>query len=126
MSTTPGRVMKGKRMAGRMGSETTTIKNLEILSVTNDGVLIKGLLPGPTRNLLILRSAQALPEPEEEVVEEVPTEVVEEVKNQDAPVEEVAVEETTQEEVPSEAVSEEVAVEETQEEPEKEEVKETA
>jgi Mn2+/Fe2+ NRAMP family transporter len=31
-------------MAGRMGNDTTTIKNLEIISVTADGVVLKGLL----------------------------------------------------------------------------------
>jgi len=116
MSTTPGRVLKGKRMAGRMGHETVTIKNLEILSVTNDGVLLKGLLPGPTRSLLILRSAQSLPEPAEEVVEAVPTEAVEDNKNQEVDVEPVAEKTVTQEavkeaEASTEAVSEEAATE---------------
>jgi len=45
-TTTPGRVYKGKRMAGKMGNETVTLRNLEIVDVTADGVLIKGLVPG--------------------------------------------------------------------------------
>src|SRR3989344_2780718 len=46
-TTTPGRVYKGKKMAGRMGTDTVTVKNLEIIEVTADGVLlIKGLVPG--------------------------------------------------------------------------------
>lgn len=45
--TTPGRVYKGKRMAGNMGNDNVTIKNLEIIDITDDGVLvIKGLVPG--------------------------------------------------------------------------------
>lgn len=53
--TTPGRVYKGKRMAGRMGTDTVTIKNLEIIEVTNDGVLlIKGLVPGSLNGLLVV------------------------------------------------------------------------
>ncbi len=45
--TTPGRVYKGKRMAGRMGTDNVTVRNLEIVDVTADGVLvIKGLVPG--------------------------------------------------------------------------------
>ncbi len=46
-TTTPGRVYRGKRMAGKMGNETTTIQNLEVIDVTADGVVfIKGLIPG--------------------------------------------------------------------------------
>lgn len=45
--TTPGRVYKGKRMAGNMGNDNVTIKNLEVIDLTDDGVLIvKGLVPG--------------------------------------------------------------------------------
>ena len=52
-TTTPGRVYKGKRMAGRMGHETVTIKNLEIIEVTDDGVLlIKGLVPGSLNSVV--------------------------------------------------------------------------
>lgn len=53
--TTPGRVYKGKKMAGRMGTDTVTVKNLEIIEVTNDGVLlIKGLVPGSLNGLLVV------------------------------------------------------------------------
>src|SRR5258706_4146447 len=34
--TTPGRVYKGKHMAGRMGSDTVTVKNIKVVSVNND------------------------------------------------------------------------------------------
>lgn len=55
-TTTPGRVYKGKRMAGRMGQDTVTIKNLEIIEVTNDGVLlIKGLVPGSVNSVLVIK-----------------------------------------------------------------------
>ena len=57
-TTTPGRVYKGKRMAGRMGHEQVTVKNLEIVEVKEDGtILVKGLVPGPVNNLLILKKA---------------------------------------------------------------------
>ena len=48
--TTPGRVYKGKRMAGRMGGETVTIKNLLVFEADAEKniVLIKGAVPGPT------------------------------------------------------------------------------
>jgi large subunit ribosomal protein L3 len=51
-STTPGRVYKGKRMAGRMGSEKTTIKNLKIFNINENGLFIQGLVPGPRGSLL--------------------------------------------------------------------------
>ncbi len=46
MTTTPGRIFKGKRMAGHMGFEKVTIKNLLIVDVKDDGMLVKGLIPG--------------------------------------------------------------------------------
>lgn len=54
--TTPGRVYRGKRMAGRMGNENVTVTNLEIVDVTNDGVLvIKGLVPGIINSLIMIK-----------------------------------------------------------------------
>ena len=55
MSTTPGRVFKGKRMAGRMGGDRVTIKNIEVIEVKEDGLLIKGLVPGAKGGLLEVR-----------------------------------------------------------------------
>ncbi len=53
--TTPGRVYKGKRMAGRMGTDRVTVRNLKIVDVTADGVLmIKGLVPGIINNLIYI------------------------------------------------------------------------
>lgn len=54
-STTPGRVYKGKRMAGRMGQDQVTIKNIRIVSVDDNYVLIKGLVPGGKNTLLMLK-----------------------------------------------------------------------
>ena len=54
-TTTPGRVYKGKRMAGRMGHETATIRNLEVLDVSADLILVKGLVPGGRNTLIILK-----------------------------------------------------------------------
>lgn len=47
-TTTPGRVYKGKRMAGRMGTDTVTIKNLTVVDVDaeNQKLYISGLVPG--------------------------------------------------------------------------------
>jgi large subunit ribosomal protein L3 len=47
-TTTPGRVYKGKRMAGRMGSDQVTLPNLTVLGVDLEKkvLLITGLVPG--------------------------------------------------------------------------------
>lgn len=44
--TTPGRVYKGKRMAGKMGNDTVTIKNLEVVAVGDGYIWVKGVVPG--------------------------------------------------------------------------------
>lgn len=54
-TTTPGRVYKGKRMAGKMGAETRTSKNLVILDVTADQLSIKGLVPGPIGSIVVIK-----------------------------------------------------------------------
>jgi len=51
-TTTPGRVLKNKRMAGRMGGERVTIKGLEVIDVKDIGLTIKGLVPGSEGGLL--------------------------------------------------------------------------
>ena len=45
-TTTPGRVYKGKRMAGRMGGDIVTIRNLQVVDVTDESLIIKGLVSG--------------------------------------------------------------------------------
>lgn len=53
-TTTPGRVYKGKRMAGRMGTDQVTIKNAEVLDVSDDRLTVKGLVPGGRNSLLVI------------------------------------------------------------------------
>ncbi len=55
-TTTPGRVYKGKRMAGRMGSDTITVRNLTVVAVdpTAQTLTIKGLVPGAKNGLLVV------------------------------------------------------------------------
>lgn len=52
--TTPGRVFPGKKMAGRMGYNKVTIKNLQVIDIhIKDNILIvKGSVPGKKGNLL--------------------------------------------------------------------------
>ncbi|MBI3620515.1 50S ribosomal protein L3 [Candidatus Roizmanbacteria bacterium] len=56
-TTTPGRVYKGKRMAGHMGFVRVTVKNLEVVAVAADGITVKGLVPGWKQGFLEIRSA---------------------------------------------------------------------
>ncbi len=57
--STPGRVFKGMRMAGRMGGDRVTTQNLLVHSVDADKnlLLIKGAIPGPDGALVFIRSA---------------------------------------------------------------------
>ncbi len=49
----PQHVFKGRRMAGRMGNETVTVKNLEVIEVRDAGILaLKGAVPGPRNAIL--------------------------------------------------------------------------
>jgi large subunit ribosomal protein L3 len=56
---TPGRVRKGKRMSGRMGNDTKTVQNMELLSVIEDRdwVLVRGSVPGPKNGYLTISQA---------------------------------------------------------------------
>ena len=57
--STPGRVFKGTRMAGRMGNERVTVQNLRIVSIDAERnlILVKGAVPGPTKGMLLVRKA---------------------------------------------------------------------
>lgn len=54
--TTPGRVIKGKNMAGNMGNERVTITKLKLVRVDSENslVLIKGSVPGPEGKLVTI------------------------------------------------------------------------
>lgn len=56
---TPSRILKGKRMAGRMGHVTSTALNLTIVSsdVENGILAIKGAVPGPKGAIVLVRMA---------------------------------------------------------------------
>jgi large subunit ribosomal protein L3 len=56
-TTTPGRVFKGMRMAGRMGGARVTVSNLQVVGITEDGLMIKGLIPGGKNGLIEIISA---------------------------------------------------------------------
>tara|TARA_B100001057_G_C22786342_1_gene925730 strand:- start:129 stop:767 length:639 start_codon:yes stop_codon:yes gene_type:complete len=54
---TPGRVFKGKKMAGQMGSQRKTTQSLEVVKVDaeNNLLLIKGAVPGATGSNVVVR-----------------------------------------------------------------------
>jgi large subunit ribosomal protein L3 len=56
---TPGRVWKGKKMAGQMGNVRHTTQSLEVIrvDVENNLLLIKGAVPGATGSNVIVRAA---------------------------------------------------------------------
>lgn len=92
--TTPGRVLKGKNMAGHMGVDQVSLLGLEVLTVDrqNNLMIVKGGVPGANGSLLRveklgkIRGYTAPPEPE--VVEE----------EEEKPVVEAPVEETQEQE----------------------------
>ena len=49
MNTSPARVFKGKRMAGRYGNERSTMRNVKLVGVDKEGnlLLLRGAVPGP-------------------------------------------------------------------------------
>ncbi len=59
-SAFPSRVIKGTRMAGHMGVERNTIKNLRIIKVNTEEniLLIKGAVPGPNGAYVLIRKKQ--------------------------------------------------------------------
>ncbi len=56
-SATPGRVMKGMKMAGHMGHEQVTVQNLRVVRVDMERniLLIKGSVPGPINGEVVVR-----------------------------------------------------------------------
>lgn len=55
-TTTPGRVFKGKKMAGKTGANKKTIDNLEVLKIDqeNNILVVKGAVPGIRGSLLVV------------------------------------------------------------------------
>lgn len=105
----PMHVLKGKKLPGHMGVETTTIQNLEIIEVNaaENYILVSGNIPGAKQSLVLIRTAvkkNGSAEPKE-ILKYVEETVVDEVVESE-PVEEV-VEETAEK-------TEEAATEENQ------------
>ena len=96
----PGKVFKGKKMAGHMGATQVTTQNLEVVAIDaeNGLVLVKGCVPGAKQGWVLINDAvkKALPDsvpfPAGLLADAAPA--VEEAPAQDAPAEEVQAEET--------------------------------
>lgn len=58
-TSTPGRVFKGKKLPGHMGSETSTILNLDVVKVDTDKnvILVKGSIPGAKGSIVRVRKS---------------------------------------------------------------------
>lgn len=89
-TTTPGRVYKGKRMAGRMGNEQITMKNLHVISIDEEKneLLVSSPIPGRVGAFLSIKKIKegSLKDLEKEVVATV-------VEVKEAPIEEIKTEE---------------------------------
>lgn len=78
--TTPGRVYKGKKMGGHMGSDKVSVKNLEVVGLDKQAnlLIIKGGIPGANGSLVTVKKLGVVkgytPPPEEKIEEEVVTE----------------------------------------------------
>lgn len=57
----PQKIFKGKRMAGQMGHDRVTVKNLEIALVDTElGVIgVKGAVPGPRKGIVLVRGVES-------------------------------------------------------------------
>nr|BDA99032.1 ribosomal protein L3 [Rhodomonas sp. NIES-2332] len=58
--SSPGKVHKGKKMAGRLGGKQSTIKNLEIVHINTDNniLVVKGAVPGKKGNILSIQQEE--------------------------------------------------------------------
>lgn len=58
-SSSPGRIFKGRKMPGHMGSEKVTVQNLAVVKVDKERglLLIKGAVPGPKGGLLVIKDS---------------------------------------------------------------------
>jgi large subunit ribosomal protein L3 len=59
-NTSPGRVLKGLRMAGHMGDQRATVNNLEVVQAdpARNLLLVEGAVPGATNGLVLVRKSR--------------------------------------------------------------------
>ena len=61
-NTSPGRVIKGRKMAGQMGNVTRTVRNLKLVKVDleNNLLLVRGAVPGPNGAMIVIRQTNKM------------------------------------------------------------------
>jgi large subunit ribosomal protein L3 len=62
MNTSPARVFKGKRMAGRYGNERSTMRNIKLVSVDPERnlIVVRGAVPGPIGGYVVVRETNKI------------------------------------------------------------------
>jgi len=62
MNTSPARVFKGKRMAGRYGNERSTMRNVKLVRIDKDNnlLLVRGAVPGPNGSYVMVRQTNKI------------------------------------------------------------------
>lgn len=102
--TTPGRVYKGKRMAGHYGVDTVSVRGLEVIRIDNSHnlLVVKGGIPGHIGGLVQITKLGRIkgytPPPEEKVDEEAAEELKTPEPSIEQPVETSVVEDSTAQE----------------------------
>jgi len=90
----PGRVFKGKKMAGHMGNERVTTQNLEVVAIDEEDnlILVKGAVPGAKSGWVLISDAIKKPMPEDAPLPAAIIEAAaaEDVKAEEAPAAEAA------------------------------------
>lgn len=107
----PGKVFKGKKMAGHMGDATVTTQSLQVIAIDEEDnlVLVKGAVPGPKSGWVFIKDAEkkALPEgvpfPAGLVASNAAPAAVEEAATEEAVVEETVEEANVEAQAPAEA-----------------------
>lgn len=66
-SQDPGRVLPGKKMAGRMGGKRVTVQNVKVVEVDKEAgtVMVKGAVPGPKHGWIMVQDSIKKPMPKE-------------------------------------------------------------
>ena len=62
MNTSPARVFKGKRMAGRYGNERSTMRNVKLVRIDKESnlLLVRGAVPGPNGGYVLVRQTNKI------------------------------------------------------------------
>jgi len=62
MNTSPARVFKGKRMAGRYGNEQSTMRNVRLVRIDKDHnlLLVRGAVPGPNGSFVVVKQTNKI------------------------------------------------------------------